>query len=152
MARLLRPGTAALRHYFFTRSFRGKSGAGWPIWWPSGSPPHLTVATVSFEEPRFSCSRIFAELSVRTGERRIAITLPSSVILYRTWSRRVAWAGSFASLKGAVWSTYWFPRLIIFQIVMSRSEEHTSELQSPCNLVCRPLLVNKNSEHLIRVP
>src|SRR5256885_10076954 len=27
-----------------------------------------------------------------------------------------------------------------------RSEEHTSELQSPCNLVCR-LLLEKNKEH-----
>src|SRR5256885_3992664 len=27
---------------------------------------------------------------------------------------------------------------------MSRSEEHTSELQSPCNLVCRLLLEKKN--------
>src|SRR5256885_13070848 len=26
---------------------------------------------------------------------------------------------------------------------LSRSEEHTSELQSPCNLVCRLLLENK---------
>src|SRR5688500_20065744 len=26
-----------------------------------------------------------------------------------------------------------------------RSEEHTSELQSPCNLVCRVLLVNKKN-------
>src|SRR5256885_11037395 len=26
----------------------------------------------------------------------------------------------------------------------ARSEEHTSELQSPCNLVCRLLLVKKN--------
>src|SRR5256885_9160791 len=26
-----------------------------------------------------------------------------------------------------------------------RSEEHTSELQSPCNLVCRLLLENKNT-------
>src|SRR5256885_10104034 len=26
-----------------------------------------------------------------------------------------------------------------------RSEEHTSELQSPCNLVCRLLLENKNN-------
>src|SRR5688500_19973263 len=26
----------------------------------------------------------------------------------------------------------------------NRSEEHTSELQSPCNLVCRLLLENKN--------
>src|SRR5256885_2437812 len=29
-----------------------------------------------------------------------------------------------------------------------RSEEHTSELQSPCNLVCRLLLEKKNREHL----
>src|SRR5256885_13263063 len=28
--------------------------------------------------------------------------------------------------------------------VCSRSEEHTSELQSPCNLVCRLLLEKKN--------
>src|SRR5256885_11187236 len=29
---------------------------------------------------------------------------------------------------------------------VSRSEEHTSELQSPCNLVCRLLLEKKNKE------
>src|SRR5256885_5083281 len=28
----------------------------------------------------------------------------------------------------------------------ARSEEHTSELQSPCNLVCRLLLEKKNSQ------
>src|SRR5256885_13105049 len=28
-----------------------------------------------------------------------------------------------------------------------RSEEHTSELQSPCNLVCRLLLEKKNMRH-----
>src|SRR2546426_6752566 len=28
-----------------------------------------------------------------------------------------------------------------------RSEEHTSELQSPCNLVCRLLLEKKNKKH-----
>src|SRR5688500_3118308 len=28
-----------------------------------------------------------------------------------------------------------------------RSEEHTSELQSPCNLVCRLLLEKKNNRH-----
>src|SRR5688500_20106788 len=27
-----------------------------------------------------------------------------------------------------------------------RSEEHTSELQSPCNLVCRPLLEKKKQD------
>src|SRR5256885_8571958 len=30
---------------------------------------------------------------------------------------------------------------------LPRSEEHTSELQSPCNLVCRLLLEKKNSGH-----
>src|SRR3989454_6364867 len=29
--------------------------------------------------------------------------------------------------------------------IISRSEEHTSELQSPCNLVCRLLLEKKKS-------
>src|SRR5256885_3283064 len=31
--------------------------------------------------------------------------------------------------------------------VDDRSEEHTSELQSPCNLVCRLLLEKKNHRH-----
>src|SRR5256885_8853920 len=30
-------------------------------------------------------------------------------------------------------------------VVRTRSEEHTSELQSPCNLVCRLLLEKKNN-------
>src|SRR5256885_10021065 len=33
----------------------------------------------------------------------------------------------------------------------SRSEEHTSELQSPCNLVCRLLLEKKKKEFNLRV-
>src|SRR5256885_13131684 len=35
--------------------------------------------------------------------------------------------------------------LFFFIFFASRSEEHTSELQSPCNLVCRLLLEKKNS-------
>src|SRR5256885_12399024 len=31
--------------------------------------------------------------------------------------------------------------------ILRRSEEHTSELQSPCNLVCRLLLEKKNTSH-----
>src|SRR5256885_7216366 len=31
-----------------------------------------------------------------------------------------------------------------------RSEEHTSELQSPCNLVCRLLLEKKKNKHPLR--
>src|SRR5256885_16866106 len=32
-----------------------------------------------------------------------------------------------------------------FELARQRSEEHTSELQSPCNLVCRLLLEKKNT-------
>src|SRR2546430_13682453 len=34
--------------------------------------------------------------------------------------------------------------------VAYRSEEHTSELQSPCNLVCRLLLEKKNKCHITK--
>src|SRR5688500_18144750 len=37
-------------------------------------------------------------------------------------------------------------RLPILTFVNKRSEEHTSELQSPCNLVCRLLLEKKKSK------
>src|SRR5256885_8776810 len=33
-----------------------------------------------------------------------------------------------------------------------RSEEHTSELQSPCNLVCRLLLEKKKKQGMISMP
>src|SRR5256885_11202389 len=40
-----------------------------------------------------------------------------------------------------------FRRLLIAWTIgdIARSEEHTSELQSPCNLVCRLLLEKKNT-------
>src|SRR5256885_12926270 len=37
-------------------------------------------------------------------------------------------------------------------ILRTRSEEHTSELQSPCNLVCRLLLEKKKIACATRVP
>src|SRR5256885_3164556 len=36
--------------------------------------------------------------------------------------------------------------------VNGRSEEHTSELQSPCNLVCRLLLEKKNKSYHLHHP
>src|SRR5256885_8155201 len=41
----------------------------------------------------------------------------------------------------------YFPRHRLRKV---RSEEHTSELQSPCNLVCRLLLEKKNTHYHIR--
>src|SRR5256885_6112802 len=41
---------------------------------------------------------------------------------------------------------------VIDQNLCHRSEEHTSELQSPCNLVCRLLLEKKKkNQHLMHV-
>src|SRR2546426_6269677 len=36
-------------------------------------------------------------------------------------------------------------------LVHSRSEEHTSELQSPCNLVCRLLLEKKKKQKITSI-
>src|SRR5256885_1870839 len=41
------------------------------------------------------------------------------------------------------------PVLSIAVTPARRSEEHTSELQSPCNLVCRLLLEKKNHHHVL---
>src|SRR2546426_6248213 len=38
------------------------------------------------------------------------------------------------------------------RLVSHRSEEHTSELQSPCNLVCRLLLEKKNDSETLVSP
>src|SRR5688500_17334887 len=38
-------------------------------------------------------------------------------------------------------------KVILEEIAMYRSEEHTSELQSPCNLVCRLLLEKKKNNN-----
>src|ERR1039457_7355400 len=37
----------------------------------------------------------------------------------------------------------------LYIFLLFRSEEHTSELQSPCNLVCRLLLEKKNTKYHI---
>src|SRR5256885_12335760 len=41
------------------------------------------------------------------------------------------------------WTFQWIEAGIYAALSMLRSEEHTSELQSPCNLVCRLLLEKK---------
>src|SRR5256885_9350055 len=50
--------------------------------------------------------------------------------------------GASASMRGKSWSRPRMPRPTPPSLSW-RSEEHTSELQSPCNLVCRLLLEKK---------
>src|SRR5256885_4264735 len=56
------------------------------------------------------------------------------------WQRRLAaYAGAHPQLAAE------FERRVRRRALpANRSEEHTSELQSPCNFVCRLLLVKKN--------
>src|SRR5256885_9932173 len=56
--------------------------------------------------------------------------------LLGTGSSTAPWAGSSTALKPVDW-------ICVPGSCGSRSEEHTSELQSPCNLVCRLLLEKK---------
>src|SRR2546426_4416019 len=39
-----------------------------------------------------------------------------------------------------------YPNSVVKEDALERSEEHTSELQSPCNLVCRLLLEKKKKK------
>src|SRR5256885_7375165 len=53
---------------------------------------------------------------------------------------------SSSSRRSAATRRAW-PRCGPSKSPWSRSEEHTSELQSPCNLVCRLLLEKKKKDH-----
>src|SRR5205807_7489807 len=56
------------------------------------------------------------------------------------WPKRLAW---YKKLNQGGWVGIDWPKeyggrgASILQTIVYRSEEHTSELQSPCNLVCR---------------
>src|SRR5256885_13226248 len=65
-------------------------------------------------------------------------------------TRRRDRPGSFGSSarRPAAGPRGWRPRARRPAASTGRSEEHTSELQSPCNLVCRLLLEKKNERDL----
>src|SRR2546426_9227608 len=76
-------------------------------------------------------------------------TLFPYTTLFRSSSGSTSW-GSPGSLPGPM-SRTWPPTACCRNWASSgfaraRSEEHTSELQSPCNLVCRLLLEKKKKE------
>src|SRR5256885_9764957 len=54
------------------------------------------------------------------------------------------WAAGYTLTVPATWTSGVFMVLLTNAQGYQRSEEHTSELQSPCNLVCRLLLEKKN--------
>src|SRR5256885_7030536 len=62
----------------------------------------------------------------------------STLFPYTTLFR--SWVGFLCPLRN---KEMLIPRSIHYYRELNRSEEHTSELQSPCNLVCRLLLEKK---------
>src|SRR5688500_19880052 len=69
----------------------------------------------------------------------------STLFPYTTLFRSSIPPGSWCSIPTTGTST----RLSHGAAHHARSEEHTSELQSPCNLVCRLLLEKKNNSEIL---
>src|SRR5256885_12436760 len=70
--------------------------------------------------------------------RRCSMLSPAGVRAIRPDPQR----GGLASGQGALDENF----LHVARAFVDRSEEHTSELQSPCNLVCRLLLEKKHTK------
>src|SRR5256885_5631129 len=67
---------------------------------------------------------------------------------YRILAAALATAGLLAACGGGSGAdTTPRAKITSVKVMGDRSEEHTSELQSPCNLVCRLLLEKKKSAY-----
>src|SRR2546430_12725727 len=82
--------------------------------------------------------KIFFFLMIRRPPRS---TLFPYTTLFRSRERGAAWHGLAAGRRDGI--RLWLSRQVLGGGNHARSEEHTSELQSQSNLVCRLLLVKK---------
>src|SRR2546426_7722229 len=73
---------------------------------------------------------------------------PYTTLFRSTWGSGPARYGPSGSGRPTVECAGppWAANLGVWRASATRSEEHTSELQSPCNLVCRLLLEKKKTE------
>src|SRR2546426_5245298 len=67
----------------------------------------------------------------------------STLFPYTTLFRSIAEEAKVAMPSFFGYMLYSGAILVPLFVIVTRSEEHTSELQSPCNLVCRLLLEKK---------
>src|SRR5256885_2466890 len=74
-------------------------------------------------------------------------TLFPYTTLFRSKTFGDQWVATFDNPGGPGGATANDGKRFVGSVVVApRSEEHTSELQSPCNLVCRLLLEKKNCD------
>src|SRR5256885_14135996 len=102
----------------------------------------VTEVRTSLSEKKFELWReIFFFLMIRLPPR-------STLFPYTALSRSLAWT-SVSALgqpgRKPLWAYFANSYRCEAPGELTRSEEHTSELQSPCNLVCRLLLEKKKN-------
>src|SRR2546426_8453684 len=85
-----------------------------------------------------------AAFKVVADGMQAAVLVPTTVLAQQHWT---TFADRFAAFPARVelLSRFRSPKeqKAVIEGLRQRSEEHTSELQSPCNLVCRLLLEKK---------
>src|SRR5256885_7348511 len=75
----------------------------------------------------------------------------STLFPYTTLFRSPCWTSAERPARPDIATCHlWRADLAASRPLDARSEEHTSELQSPCNLVCRLLLEKKKNTHETR--
>src|SRR5256885_12894541 len=101
------------------------------------------MLSLCFARHRTPCVIIFFFLMIRRPPR-------STLFPYTTLFRSIVVVAGSAALPMLFWLCAAAGSLVLLRRglndalgVLVRSEEHTSELQSPCNLVCRLLLEKK---------
>src|SRR5256885_1723840 len=98
----------------------------------------LRTSELSVGKLRDELSEVRSERAARAA-RRAALTAEQQ-------AREAEVQRNRAALAGQLRAAYLIGRQEPLKLLL-RSEEHTSELQSPCNLVCRLLLEKKKQVH-----
>src|SRR5256885_13384644 len=104
---------------------------------PTGFDPQATAETVAHE------------MSILVAVHTLALTsIPLLVFGFAGVTMRAGWHRPEALLAFFIYAL----SAVALMLAGIRSEEHTSELQSPCNLVCRLLLEKKKTIFCILIP
>src|SRR5256885_3585084 len=137
----------------------GRSSGGYPRWWAQDVDPTKLVLPGPLHEPQRYVARYvlypwwlrreakraqlvhildhsYAHMVTRVQRRPAIVTVHDLMPVIILRSPTDGW-------REGVRNRFLRGTLKALRLARSRSEEHTSELQSPCNLVCRLLLEKK---------